>query len=67
MPILGEIGLLDAAIGTGPSWLSGALTLQGVAPAVAAWVAIVVLLHRGLAQVNEAAGGAPVAPGERAA
>lgn len=67
IPLLSEIGLLDVTLGTGPSWLSGALTLQGVALTIAAWVAVVVLLHRGLAQVNEAADGAPAASGEQVA
>lgn len=38
-----------------PAWTLNALTVQGALLTVAAWVVIVVLLHRGLAQVNEAA------------
>lgn len=59
VPLLSEVSLLDVTIGTGPSWLSGALTLQGVVLTVAAWVVIIVLLHRGLAQINDVSDGLP--------
>ena len=42
-----------------PTWALNALNVQGAALTLAAWVTIVVLLHRGLAQVNEIAVAAP--------
>lgn len=49
-----------------PAWALNALTVQGALLTAAAWVMIVVLLHRGLAQVNEAAGTAPGSGGKSA-
>ena len=61
-----QTGAVGAVTGISIPALDNALTLQGALLTVAAWVVIVVLLHRGLAQVNEV-DATPNASGEGAA
>lgn len=64
VPILEDMMIPSLPTEGLPVWALNAVNVQGALLTVAAWVVIVVLLHRGLAQVNEAAGAVPDAPGE---
>lgn len=66
IPVLDTMVIPGLPIDGLPTWALNALTVQGALLTVAAWVAIVVLLHRGLAQVNDA-GATSDASGEGAA
>lgn len=64
VPILKDMVIPGLPTDGLPTWALNAVNVQGALLTVAAWVVIVVLLHRGLAQVNEAAAAMPDAPGE---
>lgn len=62
VPILEDMVIPGLPTDGLPTWALNAVNVQGALLTVAAWVVIVVLLHRGLAQVNEAAAAVPDAP-----
>lgn len=64
IPLLSDVTIPGLYLEGMPAWASTAANVQGAALTVAAWVVIVVLLQRGIQQVNEIADGAQEGPEE---